>query len=230
VKLDEFLGGAALRPVWRRTGATPSYEGAHSSTWTDVREFDTAALLALSASRRGRGRDYLSAVLGDATAAERRLGQWRAGRSPDPGAWDGLLGGDARAAFAGLGERHPLAAELHPTRLERYVGCPFAFYVRDVLGLEAPDEPGESLEIEPLEGDGRDAPDEVVESCAPAFDAKGDLRGERLVAAITGGAAAARERGGQVSAPRGNGQQHIESRRARGGNHREVRRSPAAIR
>ncbi len=43
------------------------------------------------------------------------------------------------------------AAELHPTRLERYVGCPFAFFVRDVLGLEAPDEPGESLEIEPLE-------------------------------------------------------------------------------
>jgi RecB family exonuclease len=151
VKLDEFLRGDPLRPVWRRTGATPGYEGAQSSTWIDVRELDTAALLALSASRGGRGREYLAAVLGDGAAAERRLGQWRAGRSPDLGAWDGLLGGDARAALAGLGERHPLAAELHPTRLERYVGCPFAFYVRDVLGLEAPEEPGESLEIEPLE-------------------------------------------------------------------------------
>ncbi|HSL94602.1 MAG TPA: PD-(D/E)XK nuclease family protein [Thermoleophilia bacterium] len=151
VKLDEFLAGAPLRPVWRRTGATPGYEGAQSSTWTDEREFDTAALLALSASRRGRAREYLSAVLGDAAAAERRLGQWRAGRSPELGAWDSLLGRDARAALAGLGERHPLADELHPTRLERYVGCPFAFFVRDVLGLEAPEEPGESLEIEPLE-------------------------------------------------------------------------------
>jgi RecB family exonuclease len=151
VKLDEFLSGAPLRPVWRRTGTTPEYKGPRSSTWADAREFDTAALLALSASRPGRGCEYLSAVLGDAGAAERRLGQWRAGRSPDLGAWDGLLGGAARAALAGLGERHPLAAELHPTRLERYVGCPFAFYVRDVLGLEAPEEPGESLEIEPLE-------------------------------------------------------------------------------
>ncbi len=151
VKLDEFLGGGPLRPVWQRTGAIPSYEGARSSTWVDGREFDTAALLALSSSRRGRGREYLAAVLGDAASAERRLGQWRAGRSPDLGAWDGLLGGEARAALAGLGARHPLAAELHPTRLERYVGCPFAFYVRDVLGLAAPDEPGESLEIEPLE-------------------------------------------------------------------------------
>jgi len=151
VRLDEFLGGAPLRPVWSRTGATPGYEGARSSTWTDVREFDTAALLALSTSRRGRGREYLAAVLGDAAAAERRLGQWRAGRGPDLGAWDGLFGDDARAALAGLGARHPLAAELHPTRLERYVGCPFAFYVRDVLGLAAPEEPGESLEIEPLE-------------------------------------------------------------------------------
>jgi hypothetical protein len=151
VKLDEFLRGAPLRSVWRRTGATPGYEGAHSSTWTDVREFDTSALLVLSASRSSPAREYLSVVLGDAAAAERRLGQWRAGRSPDLGAWDALLGDDARVALAALGERHPLAAELHPTRLERYVGCPFAFYVRDVLGLEAPAEPGESLEIEPLE-------------------------------------------------------------------------------
>ena len=151
VKLDEFLSGAPLRPVWRRTGATPEYTGASSSTWTDEREFDTAALLALSASRRSPAHEYLAAVLGDAAAAARRLGQWRAGRSPDLGAWDALLGDDARLALAGLGARHPLAAELHPTRLERYVGCPFAFYVRDVLGLQAPEEPGESLEIEPLE-------------------------------------------------------------------------------
>ena len=37
---------------------------------------------------------------------------------------------------------------MHPTRLERYVSCPFAFLLRDVLSLEAPEEPDESLEMD----------------------------------------------------------------------------------
>jgi len=151
VSLARFLTGDPLRGVWRRTGATPRRDGGAEVTWVDVREFDTSALLAVSAGPGGRAREYLAGVLGDPAAAERRLGQWRAGRSPEAGPWDGLLGAPARAAFAALGARHPLAAELHPTRLERYVDCPFAFFLRDVLGLEAPEEPGDDLEIEPLE-------------------------------------------------------------------------------
>ncbi len=66
-----------------------------------------------------------------------------------PGAWDGLLGGEARAALA---ERHPFfAAEMHPTRLERYIDCPFAFLLRDVLRLDAPDEPNDTLEMDARE-------------------------------------------------------------------------------
>src|SRR5665811_1551333 len=108
--------------------------------------YDTAALLGLSERSAGRAaREYLGAVLGEAGSAERRMGQWRSAREKEPGAWDGLLGGEARAALAA---RHPFAAEMHPTRLERYVGCPFAFLLRDVLGLEVPEEPGESLEMD----------------------------------------------------------------------------------
>ena len=148
VGLDEFLTGAPLEPVWRRAAAAPAYAAA-AAVWVDERERDTAALLALAdQGRASAARDYLHEVLFDPGEAERRLGAWRASRNPQPGPWDGLLGGEARAALA---SRHPFAAEMHPTRLERYIGCPFAFLLRDVLGLDAPDEPGDSLEMDARE-------------------------------------------------------------------------------
>ena len=163
VGLDEFLSGAPLAAVWRHVGgapafvdhalasaagATPAIPGA-GAVWTDAREYDTAVLLALS--ERGASstaREYLGAVFGEPVSAQRRLEQWRSAREKAPGAWDGLLGGAARAALAA---RHPFDAEMSPTRLERYVNCPFAFLLRDVLGLGAPEEPGESLEIDARE-------------------------------------------------------------------------------
>ena len=62
--------------------------------------------------------------------------------------WDGLLQAEAREALAA---RHPFAGELHPTSLERYITCPFAFLLRDVMGLEAPQEPDDELDMDPLE-------------------------------------------------------------------------------
>jgi ATP-dependent helicase/nuclease subunit B len=59
-----------------------------------------------------------------------------------------LLGAEARAALAAA---HPFDAEMHPTRLERFVSCPFSFLLRDIYGLQAPDEPGDSLEMDALE-------------------------------------------------------------------------------
>ena len=148
VGLDDFLSGAPLAPVWRHVGAVQHAEG-RSAVWVDAAERDTAALLALSGSGgRAGAQSYLAAVLDDEAAARRRIEMWRTARDPEPGAWDGLLGPDARAALAA---RHPLDAEMHPTRLERYVSCPFSFLLRHVFGLEAPDEPGESLEMEPRE-------------------------------------------------------------------------------
>ncbi len=147
VGLDELLSGAPLRAVWRRTAGMPAHDDA-TVVWLDGRERDTALLLALSERHRAAARTYLKAVLQDPGLVERRLAQWRAGRSPQVSSWDGLLGGEARAALAA---RHPFDVELSPTRLERYIGCPFTFLLRDILELEAPEEPGESLEIEPME-------------------------------------------------------------------------------
>jgi RecB family exonuclease/inactivated superfamily I helicase len=147
VGLDEFLSGRSLAPVWRRVGGPPAF--AADVVWIDERERDVAVLADL-AGRRGRAAAlaYLGSVLGRPGAAERRTAAWRAARSPSVGSWDGLLGADARAAMAA---RHPFRAELYPTGLERYVTCPFTFLVRNVLGLRAPEEPGESLEMDAME-------------------------------------------------------------------------------
>ena len=146
VGLEEFLSGAPLKGVWRR--AASSSAPVADAVWIDARERDVAVLQGLGRARGGPGRAYLGLVIGDEGVAERRLGAWRAGRSPQPGPWDGLLGGEARAA---LTARRLFAAETHPTRLERYITCPFAFLVQDVLGLEAPDEPGSGLDMDPGE-------------------------------------------------------------------------------
>ena len=145
VGLDTFLSGKPLAPVWRRhLGGVPPF--AADTVWVDARERDISVLLSLSEhDRHSAAREYVSAVLADPGAAERRLCSWRASRSSEPCAWDGLLGGEARAALAA---RHLFAAEMHPTRLERYVGCPFAFRLRDVLGLEPPDELNDTLEMD----------------------------------------------------------------------------------
>jgi RecB family exonuclease len=147
VGLEAFLSGGPLSPVWRHVGGAPSF--ADGVVWIDERERDAAALLSLSGSgRRAAARAYLGRVLASPDAAERRLSAWRASRSPSAGAWDGLLGDEARAALAA---RHPFSGELHPTSLERYVTCPFTFLLRGVLGLTAPEEPSDSLEMDAME-------------------------------------------------------------------------------
>jgi len=106
-------------------------------------------LLSLSAGGpRATLNEYVADVLGEPEAASRRFGAWRASRGAEPGAWDGLLEAGARAALVA---RHPFDAEMHPTRLERYIACPFAFLLRDVFLLQAPDEPGDSLEMDARE-------------------------------------------------------------------------------
>jgi RecB family exonuclease len=144
---DEFLTGRPLAAVWRRAGAGPSF--GDGGTWVDERERDAAALLGMSVlGSTSAARDYLSAVLESPPQARRRLGAWHSARSPEAGEWDGLLGGQAQAV---LGQCHPFAAEVHPTSLERYITCPFSFFLRDVLELEAPREPGDSLDMDVME-------------------------------------------------------------------------------
>ncbi len=117
-------------------------------------------------------------MLGDGDAAGRRFGAWRSARSAVPGPWDGLLGAGARAALTAT---HPFDAEMHPTRLERYVSCPFAFLLRDVYQLQAPDEPGDSLEMDAREF-GTLAHDILQRAYQQVID--GDLRRDGALAAV----------------------------------------------
>ena len=177
VGLDEFLEGEPLRPVWHRLAGSPGFSD--DVVWVDERERDTALLLALgSAGRRAAARSYAADVLGDGDAAGRRFGAWRSARSSVPGPWDGLLGAGARAALASA---HPFDAEMHPTRLERYVNCPFAFLLRDLYGLQAPDEPGDSLEMDAREF-GTLAHDILQRTYQQVID--GDLRRDGAMAAV----------------------------------------------
>jgi ATP-dependent helicase/nuclease subunit B len=43
------------------------------------------------------------------------------------------------------------AEPVSPSAFESYLSCPFAFYLRYVLGLRVPDEPDEALAIEPVD-------------------------------------------------------------------------------
>lgn len=149
VGLDEFLDGEPLRPVWRHVSGPPACGSDQTTVWFNAQERDSALLLALGESGDHATRTaFLAQVLGGAATAQRRLAALKAAGSPEPGPWDGVLGDDARARLAVV---HPLHGEIAPTRLERYVTCPFQFFLRDVLGLAAPEEPADGVEIEATE-------------------------------------------------------------------------------
>jgi RecB family exonuclease len=53
--------------------------------------------------------------------------------------------------LAGLAVPSPVATATSATRLERWAGCPFAYLVHDVLGVEAVENPEDALRITPLD-------------------------------------------------------------------------------
>lgn len=148
VGLDEFLGGAPLDGVWRRVSGRSGDADDPGAVWTAPRERDVAVLTTLGAKSVSAAAAYLGAVVVDPQAVTRRLAAWSAWREEAPGAWDGLLGAVACEALAA---RDLFGVEVPPTRLERYISCPFKYLLRDVLGLFAPDEPEDGMEIDPLE-------------------------------------------------------------------------------
>jgi RecB family exonuclease len=115
----------------------------------DLRDFDLAVLSLAAGRRDGRPawlEAYAAAVLGTARTergAAAAAGRRRAALGP----YDGVLSPEraARAAAA------VFAAPVSPSALQSYLSCPFAFYLRYVLGLEVPDEPDEALSIEPVD-------------------------------------------------------------------------------
>jgi hypothetical protein len=53
--------------------------------------------------------------------------------------------------LAGLAVPSPVNAPTSATRIERWAGCPFAYFVQDVLGIEAVENPEDRLEITALD-------------------------------------------------------------------------------
>jgi ATP-dependent helicase/nuclease subunit B len=53
--------------------------------------------------------------------------------------------------LAGLAVPSPVSTVTSATRMERWAGCPFAYLVQDVFGVEAVENPEERLEITPLD-------------------------------------------------------------------------------
>ena len=115
----------------------------------DLRDLDLRTLAQDAARHVARPAwlgEYAVAVMG-AKRTERGAAAARGRRRPALGPHDGVLSADgaARAAAA------VFAAPVSPSALETYLSCPFAFYLRYVLGLRVPDEPDEALAIEPAD-------------------------------------------------------------------------------
>jgi RecB family exonuclease len=117
-----------------------------------VREFDVATLLAggrADGHRRARagarGLAYLRSLWG-APRADRRWGRWSSEFAATVGPWDGLLQSDD--ALAALRELDPASRPHSPSALQTFVDCPFAYYVRYILGMRPPEEPAEAAEID----------------------------------------------------------------------------------
>jgi ATP-dependent helicase/nuclease subunit B len=53
--------------------------------------------------------------------------------------------------LSGLAVPSPAMAATSATRMERWAGCPFAYLIHDVLGVEAVDNPEDRLQISPLD-------------------------------------------------------------------------------
>jgi ATP-dependent helicase/nuclease subunit B len=146
VGLSELAEPTAFDGVWRRVGGGVAAHPPNAAPVAiDEREYDLAVLLARVGETRVRAREYLATVVGPG-AVQRRWDCRAALFSRRLTAWDGRL--VTAAALAELRRRDPFAAAVSPSALQRYIGCPFAFYLRDVLGLYPPEELGATAEME----------------------------------------------------------------------------------
>ena len=166
VALGELETASLLGGIWRRisgsagvaiAGALGDHEARGAAdvaagALVDVREFDVATLLAggrADGHRRARagarGLAYLRSLWG-APRADRRWGRWSSEFAATVGPWDGLLQSDD--ALAALRELDPASRPHSPSALQTFVDCPFAYYVRYILGMRPPEEPAEAAEID----------------------------------------------------------------------------------
>jgi RecB family exonuclease len=144
VTIAELEADGAVDGLVRRIpGGPASFAVPAHGTALDLREFDLEQTWAAGGGEAVVAGAYLEVVLGPAAA--RRLSVLEARRAREVTPYDGCLSAAAAADAAAAA----LDRSLSPTAVERYLDCPFAFYLRHVLGLWPPDEPENVLEVEP---------------------------------------------------------------------------------
>ena len=149
----EALASAELLPgVYIRVAKGPPGPASieHQRPAASLRDLDLALLAELAGAGGQVGstaaRAYLTAVCG-AAAASRIVERRRAAAAAHITPWDGLLGSAAcRTALASLG---PFTGPVSATAVQTYLGCPFRYYMRYVLGLSPPAEPESVQEMAP---------------------------------------------------------------------------------
>jgi ATP-dependent helicase/nuclease subunit B len=173
VRFEQLDADGELGGVVRRVGAGLGEP-------VDLRDFDLATLKGATAPRIRRPAwlaAYAVAVLG-AGRTERGALVAASARHAALGPYDGILSGTnaARAATA------LFATPLSPSALQSYLSCPFAFYLRYVLGLQVPDDPDETLSIEPV--DLGSLAHEILQGAYAAAVEAADVCAERVLAEL----------------------------------------------
>ena len=138
-----YARGAIRKLPVRLAGAAPSPAEVAAGDWSptatalDASDFRLATLEAAGASAARR-------LLPHLWEGYRRYEAARVGRNSDRfSVWDGVLAPGTVA--------DPLAQPVGPTTLETYATCPYRYYLRHILKVGAVAEPGEALEMTPLD-------------------------------------------------------------------------------
>ena len=132
-KLPARLSGAAPSPT-----AVAAGDWSSSATALDGSDFRLAVLEAAGGVQAGR-------LLPRLWDGSQRYERARKARNDDRfSAWDGVLPPDTMVV-------DPLSQSLSATALETYATCPYRYYLRHVLRVGAVPEPGEALEMTPLD-------------------------------------------------------------------------------
>jgi RecB family exonuclease len=143
-RLDHLYDQGVIEKMpTRLAGAAPMPASIEAGDWSRT-------ATALDAS------DFRLAILEAAPHAARDLlpqlwpghSRWRLARegraNPNFGAWDGIIDPDQFVD-------DPLSRQTSPTALETYATCPYRYFVRQMLHVHAVPEPGEALEMSPLD-------------------------------------------------------------------------------
>ncbi len=138
-----FESGEIHKLPTRLAGAGPTAEQIATGDWDRITEaLDASDLrLAILESTPRTARNLIS-QLWDGYERWNMARQARAAKTF--GEWDGIIPVEA------IGEQ-PLEKRMSPTALEMYATCPYRYFMRQLLHVRAISEPGEALQMSPLE-------------------------------------------------------------------------------